>query len=199
MQKGEIATFVILIGIAVLIAGIVMGNLMIRSNSQTVPDRTGVSATPTQTIPTTVPKSSTTTPTPTRTQRQISKTPTRQPLPTVKNSGITETEQVDLTIENISRSTAGYKIYYCNRGTEKTEEIFALELINIENNSTHRTTANLVIPAADSCTWSPAISCALIESTCNDMVRVRATIDPDDQTSELNETNNTHTGRFNAR
>lgn len=167
MQKGEIATFVILIGIAVMIAGVVMGNLLVRPNRQTIPDRSVQSTTPPGSTPTTAPKQS--------------------------------TEWVDLTVENISRTTSGYKVYYCNRGTWKTEETFAIALENGENNKTHLGSSDFTIPASDSCIWSTRIACSSIGSTCSDVVRVHATIDISDLIPEQNETNNTYTGRFDAR
>lgn len=164
MQNGEIATFVILIGIAVMIAGVVMGNLLVRPNRQTIPDRSVQSTT---LPPTTVQKQS--------------------------------TQWVDLTVENISRTTSGYKVYYCNRGTWKTEETFAIALENWENDKTHVSPSDFTIPASDSCIWSTRIACSSIGSTCSDVVRAHATIDISDLIPEQNETNNTYTGRFDAR
>lgn len=167
MQKGEIATFVIFMGIAVMIAGVVMGNFLVRPNRQNIPNRRVQNMTPPSRTPTTVPKQS--------------------------------TLRVDLTVENISRTSSGYKLYYCNRGTWKTKETFSVELENRENNKVHISSSDFTIPAADSCTWSTRIDCSIIGSTCRDAIRVDATIDGANLVPEQNETNNTYTGRFDAR
>ncbi|MCY1019141.1 hypothetical protein [Pyxidicoccus sp. MSG2] len=104
----------------------------------------------------------------------------------------------DLTVEEISRSSGGFKARLCNRASHGSESTFTVLMTNDGTGSSFQTNPvyPFSVPAPGTCIWTGGISCTQLGVGCKDFITLTVHVDDTNNVIETYEDNNTMTVSF---